>query len=205
MIASLAYDFKTGLLNLATAKSSLSSLYNPTVVIKTFGSLKVGDHIMVNINTDTRGPRINRITAISSDLKEITLASTTNVDGVIDGAALASVTPTGVHVARPQIFLNDAGLYAQLQKNNVSDVSLAQSKLFIKSQVEKTASSNTLTVSVSDLTDATSASFVPFDADRYSISKKTSTDTTHQTLEASQVVLGANNQSITFNLSLIHI
>ena len=40
MIASLAYDFKTGLLNLATAKSSFSSLYNPTVVINTFGSLK---------------------------------------------------------------------------------------------------------------------------------------------------------------------
>ena len=60
-------------------------------------------------------------------------------------------------------------------------------------------SSNTLTVSVSDLTDVTSASFVPFDADRYSISKKTPSDTTHQTLEASQVVLGANNQSITFN------
>ena len=112
---------------------------------------------------------------------------------------MASLTPTGIHVARPQIFLNDAGLYAELQKKNVSDVSLAQSKLFIKSQVEKTASSNTLTVSVSDLTDVTSASFVPFDADRYSISKKTSSDTTHQTLEASQVVLGANNQSITFN------
>ena len=68
--------------------------------------------------------------------------------------------------------MNDAGLYAELQKKNVSDVSLAQSKLFIKSQVEKTASSNTLTVSVSDLTDVTSATFAPFDADRYSISKK---------------------------------
>ena len=40
MIASLEYDFNTGLLSLATAKSSLSSLYNPTVVIYTFGSLK---------------------------------------------------------------------------------------------------------------------------------------------------------------------
>ena len=93
--------------------------------------------------------------------------------------------------------MND-GLYATLQKKNVSDVSLAQSKLFIKSQVEKTASSNTLTVSVSDLTSVTSASFVPFDADRYSISKKHPL-TTHQTLDESQVVLGANNQSITFN------
>ena len=52
------------------------------------------------------------------------------------GTVLANSTPTGIHVARPQIFLNDAGLYAELQKKNVSDVSLAQSKLFIKSQLE---------------------------------------------------------------------
>ena len=178
---------------------TISSSNVLTCAGKTFGSLKVGDHIMVIIPADTRGPRINRITSISGDLKSITLGATNNVDGVSDGAALASVTPTGIHIARPKIFLNDTGLYAELQKKNVSDVSLAQSNLFIKSQVEKTASSNTLTVSVSDLTDITGASFVPFDADRYSISKKTSSDTTHQTLEASQVVLGANNQSITFN------
>ena len=165
---------------------------------KTFGSLKVNDIIIVNLTTDA-SPRLNRVSAISSDLKSVTLVATTSVTGVSVGTVMASLTPTGIHVARPQIFLNDAGLYAQLQKNNVSDVSLAQSKLFIKSQVEKSASSNTLTVSVSDLTDVTSASFVPFDGDRYSISKKTSTDTTHQTLEISQVVLGANNQSITFN------
>ncbi len=165
---------------------------------KTFGSLKVDDIIIVNLTTDA-SPRLNRVSAISADLKSVTLVATTSVTGVSVGTVMASLTPTGIHVARPQIFLNDAGLYAQLQKNNVSDVSLAQSKLFIKSQVEKTASSNTLTVSVSDLTDVTSASFVPFDADRYSISKKTSSDTTHQTLESSQAVLGANNQSITFN------
>ena len=48
---------------------------------------------------------------------------------------------------------------------------IKQSKLFIKSQVQKTVSSNTLTVSVSDLTDVT-VHLVPFDADRYSISQK---------------------------------
>ena len=165
---------------------------------KTFGSLKVNDIIIINLTTDA-SPRFNRVSAISADLKSVTLAATNTVTGVNIGTALASVSPTGVHVARPQIFLNDTGLYAELQKKNVSDVSLAQSKLLIKSQVEKSASSNTLTVSVSDLTDVTSASFVPYDGDRYSISKKTASDTTHQVLEESQVVMGANNQSITFN------
>ena len=165
---------------------------------KTFKSLKAGDIIIVNLTTDA-APRFNRISSISSDLKSITLSGVNSVSGVNIGTVLASASPTGIHVARPQIFLNDTGLYATLQKKNVSDVSLAQSKLFIKSQVEKTASSNTLTVSVSDLTDVTGASFVPFDADRYSISKKTTSDTTHQTLDSSQAVLSANNQSITFN------
>ena len=165
---------------------------------KTFGSLKVNDVIIVNLTTDA-SPRFNRVSAISPDLKSVTLAAVQTVTGVNIGTVLASTTPTGIHVARPQIFSNDAGLYAELQKKNVSDVSLAQSKLFIKSQVEKSASSNTLTVSVSDLTDVTSASFVPFDADRYSISHKSSSDTRHEALEESQVVLGANNQSITFN------
>ena len=165
---------------------------------KTFNSLKVNDIIIINLPTDA-SPRFNRISAISSDLKSVTLAAVQNVGGVCVGTVMASLSPTGVHVARPQIFLNDFGLYAELQKKNVSDVSLGQSKLFIKSQVEKTVSSNTLTVSVSDLTDVTSASFVPFDADRYSISHKATNDTRHETLEESQVVLSANNQSITFN------
>ena len=163
---------------------------------KTFGSLKVNDILISNIPNGA-DPSFSRVTAISADLKTVTLAAATAVTGVSAAAIATDGAP--IRKGVPQIFQNNAGLYAELQKKNVSDVSLAQSKLFIKSQVEKTASSNTLTVSVSDLTDVTSASFVPFDADRYSISKKTSSDTTHQTLEASQVVLGANNQSITFN------
>jgi len=169
---------------------------NMTCAGKTFGSLKVND-ILISNTASASDPSFSRVTAISADLKTVTLAAATAVTGV--NASAIATAAAAVRKGVPQIFLNDAGLYAELSKKNVSDVSLAQSKLFIKSQVEKSASSNTLTVSVSDLTDVTSASFVPFDADRYSISKKTSTDTRQQTLEESQVVLGANNQSITFN------
>ena len=181
--------------NISAASGGVSQL---TCAGKTFGSLKIDDIIIVNLTTDS-APRFNRISDISPDLKTLSLRASTDVAGVSVGTVLSSTSPTGIHVARPQIFLNDAGLFAELQKKNVSDVSLAQSKLFIKSQVEKTASSNTLTVSVSDLTDVTSASFAPFDGERYGISHKTSSDTRQQILEESQVVLGANNQSITFN------
>ena len=48
---------------------------------KTFGSLKVGDHITYNLRGDTDA-RLHRISAISADLKSLTLAATTAVSGV---------------------------------------------------------------------------------------------------------------------------
>ena len=165
---------------------------------KTFKSLSVDDIIIVNITTDA-APRFNRISAISSDLKSVTLAATNSVSGVGIGTVLANLTPTGVHVARPQIFQSNIGLYAELQKKNVSDVSLTNSKLFIKEQVEKTSSSNILTVNISDITSVKNATFAPFDADRYSISKKTASSTIHEGISDSQTVLSNNNTTITFN------
>ena len=112
---------------------------------------KVGDLIIVNLTTDS-APRFNRVSAY---FKRSKISFTCSIEyqfaGVSVGTVLSSATPTGIHVARPQIFLNDSGLYAELPKKNISDVALAQSKLFIKAQVEKSASSNTLTVSTSDL------------------------------------------------------
>ena len=120
--------------------------------------------------------------------------------GVSVGTLLASATPTGIHVARPQIFLNDSGLYAELQKKNVSDVSTAQSKLFIKKQVEKSTASSGGTVQVS-LSDAgvSDATFAPYDGDRYSISTKTSSSTVHIPLSDSQVVFNSTFTTVTFN------
>ena len=165
---------------------------------KTFGSLKVDDIIIVNLTTDA-SPRLNRVSAISSDLKSVTLVATTSVTGVSVGTVMASLTPTGIHVARPQIFLNDAGLYAELQKKNVSDLSTAQSKLFIKKQAQKsTSGSGTILLQLSDV-GVSDATFAPYDGDRYSISTKQSTSTIHQPLSDSQVVFNATFTEVTFS------
>ena len=66
------------------------------------------------------------------------------------------------------------------QKKNVSDVSLANLNYSSKAQVEKLQSVILLTVNISDFTEFKSATFAPFDADRYSISKKTSVHTIHE-------------------------
>ena len=57
---------------------------------KTFGSLKVNDIIIVNLTTDA-SPRFNRVSAISADLKSVTLATTTTVTGVSLGTVLAAL------------------------------------------------------------------------------------------------------------------
>ena len=164
---------------------------------KTFGSLKVDDIIIVNDGASD--PKFNRITNISDDLKSVTLAATDAVTGVNAGAVLQSTTRTGVHVARPQIFKNDVGLYAPLSKKNVSDVSLGESKLFIKEQVDKTSSAaGVIEVNTSDFTNIDNATFAPFDGDRYSISQRTTGNTTHTVLDSSQVSLSNNNTTITF-------
>ena len=167
---------------------------------KTFGSLKVNDIIIVNLTTDA-SPRFNRISSISDDLKSVTLAATTSVTGVSVGTALASLSPTGIHVARPKVLLKDAGLYAELQKKNVSDASLAQSKLFVKAQTQKSASSGKIELTIgSDFSEfASTSTFAPYDGDSYSISKKTASNTSHELLTESQVVLSNNNRTITFN------
>ena len=181
--------------SISAASGGVSTL---TCAGKTFGSLKGGDIIIVNLTADA-APRFNRVTDISTDLKVVTLAATNSVTGVNVGTLMASLSPTGIHVARPQIFLNDSGLFAELQKKNVSDVSTAQSKLFIKKQAQKsTSGSGTVLLQLSDV-GVSDATFAPYDGDRYSISNKSSSSTVHQPLTDSQVVFNATFTEVTFN------
>ena len=130
--------------------------------------------------------------------KQFTVSAVDAVSGVTVNS-IADGNFTGVRIARPQIFQNDLGLYAPLSKKNVSDVSLGQSKLFIKEQVNKTSSSGgDLTVNIADISGTLNATFAPFDGDRYSISRNNASDTRHSLLDSSQVTLSNNNTTITF-------
>ena len=138
---------------------------------KTFGSLRVGDIIIFNLGGDT-DPRFNRVSAISNDLKEVTLAGVQNVSGVCVGTVLStSATPTGISVAKPAVKNEDTGLFAQLQEKNISDVDLTNSEITIKTQItgKSTDSVGTLTFNLSDLVGISSALFETFDNDRYSV------------------------------------
>ena len=120
---------------------------------------------------------------------------------MVTGVNAASIATGSAAIRKgvPQIFLNDAGLYAELQKKNVSDLSTAQSKLFIKKQAQKsTSGSGTILLQLSDV-GVSDATFAPYDGDRYSISTKQSTSTIHQPLSDSQVVFNATFTEVTFS------
>ena len=138
---------------------------------KTFGSLRIGDILIINIGGGTE-PRFNRVSAISADLKEVTLAAVQPVSGVCVGTVLStSDTPTGVHLGMPVIQNEETGLFAELQEKNVSDIDLTGSELTIKTQItgKSTDSVGTLTFNLSDLVGISSALFETFDNDRYSV------------------------------------
>ena len=95
--------------------------------------LKVGDHFTYKrLDTD---PRLHRITAISADLKSLTLAATTAVSGVNVATLNDQDDISGVRKAVPVIQDEGNGLFAQLENKNVSDVSLTNSDLSIKTQI----------------------------------------------------------------------
>ena len=161
---------------------------------KTFGSLKVGDILIVNLTTDA-DPRFNRVSAISSDLKSVTLAAVTTVTGINIGTVLASVTPTGIHLGIPAIQSENSGLFAQLQEKNISDVDLTGSRLTIKAQItgESTDANGLLSFNLSNLVGITSALFETFDNDRYSVHLS---DGSIESISSDQVTLSNNASQV---------
>ena len=137
---------------------------------KTFGSLKVGDHITYNFKGDS-DPRLHRITAISADLKSLTLAATTAVSGVNVATLNDQDDISGVRKAIPVIQDEGNGLFAKLENKNVSDVSLTNSDLSVKTQITGGAigATGVFTANITDTDLASNAIFETFDEERYSV------------------------------------
>jgi len=136
---------------------------------KTFGSLKVGDHITYNFKGDA-DPRLHRISAISADLKSLTLAATTGVSGV-NVTTLDNQDVSGVRKAVPVIQDEGNGLFAQLENKNVSDVSLTNSDLSIKTQITGVAigATGVFSANITNTDLGSGAIFETFDEERYSV------------------------------------
>ena len=132
-----------------------------------FSTLKIGSIIKYQIQGDA-SPRFNRVKSVSNNGATVGLEAVSNVSGVcVGGIGVGTVTAS---LAAPAI-VNDenAGLYIPLDNTDVSDVSLSNSTLGLAEQIGPvTPSSGALTLSIP--TGISSAFFVPFDTQHYSVS-----------------------------------
>ena len=132
-----------------------------------FSTLKIGSIIKYQIQGDA-SPRFNRVKSVTNNGATVGLEAVSNVSGVcVGGIGVGTVTAS---LAAPEI-VNDenAGLYIPLDNTDVSDVSLSNSTLGLAEQIGPvTPSSGALTLSIP--TGISSAFFVPFDTQHYSVS-----------------------------------
>ena len=123
------------------------------------------------------------------------MAATTAVSGV-NVNTLGNVDAVlGVHKAIPVIQDEGNGLFAQLENKNVSDVSLTNSDLSVKTQITGVAigATGVFTANITDTGVASNAIFETFDEDRYSVH---STNGTIEPLTSDQVTISNNGQTL---------
>jgi len=157
--------------------------------------VKVGDIIQYQ-PVGVSLPTFNKVNAIESDGTKITLAATQSVANVANGAVQFSDN-VPFKVMRP-IVRKKGGLYGKLSNANVASVDLATSELYASQQLleQSTNGSGVLTIQTSGLSNASSALFQPFDAERYSIHYA---DDTTEALTSDQVVVANDGLSVTFS------
>ena len=159
---------------------------------KTFGSLKVGD-ILISNSPATSDPSFSRVTAISSDLKSVTLTASTAVSGVVHNSIATS--SAAVRKGIPVIQDEGNGLFAKLENKNVSDVSLTNSDLSVKTQITGVAigATGVFSANITDTDLGSGAIFETFDEERYSVH---STNGTIEPLTSDQVTISNNGQTL---------
>ena len=139
---------------------------------KLFSGVKVGD--IVRYQTGTGDERFNKVTAVSTDLSSLTIATPGSVAGVFDGTVTNTPTNTtySIELGIPELRNNEnAFLYAVLPEQNISSVNLADSQLLISKQLAKTISATTITLDATDLSSVgiSTGLFESFDQERYSV------------------------------------
>jgi hypothetical protein len=113
----------------------------------------------------------NRVVAVSPDGTSVSISSITSVPGVFEGR-VTNGTFSDISIGSPIIKNESSGfLYAQLPDPNISSVNLSDSLLTISEQItgQSTNSSGVLVLNSSQVTGISSAFFVPFDRERYSV------------------------------------
>ena len=142
----------------------------------------------------------NRVVSVEADGLTMNVAGVSTITGVTDGGLPASgtVSPTGLRVMTPTILNSEnAGLYAPLGFNDVSDVNLAGSTLLVTKAItgESTNGAGQLSFNIAS-SGISSAFYSAFDAERYSIHYA---DGSIEDLTSDQFVLTNAGGTVTIN------
>ena len=128
--------------------------------------LKVGDVISYQSGTNNV-PIFNRVTVINDSLKSATVADVEDITNVCEGGRV-----NGEHTIKLMlpVIEEGGGLYARLDEPNVASVNLGSSSLVVSGQVASRSidSQGVLSVNINN-TGISSALYLPFDAERYSV------------------------------------
>ena len=154
--------------------SVISSTNGITGTITSPGNAFTGiktDSVLQYQTAGTSDINFNRVTAISSDLKTLTVAGITTVSGINDGKVGINTTSSVSLVSPVVVDKEDTGLYAKLGFDNICEVDLANATLSVSSQSAMfPLSANSTIRAISDLQPGiTSAFYSNFDTQKYSL------------------------------------
>ncbi len=128
--------------------------------------------------------------------KQLTISSVVDVPGICQGTLPSTdLTPSDFRILKSS-FLNSSSnkLYTPLGKKYVSSVDLLDSQISIRKQFNVTISSNSLTVSPTDI--ASNEVFLPFDEERYVLIRN---DGSTESLSADKFVFTSGGRELTIN------
>jgi hypothetical protein len=184
-------SINVGLVNITSSSSGISTVTSSDftfVGVATVGNL---------VSFSSAGLTTSVFAKIESvSEKSVTISGITTVTGICDGKLPStSINPSDFTILKSR-FINssDNTLYTPLGKKYVSSVDLSNSQLTIRKQFDVTISSNSLTVSPTQI--LANEVFLPFDEERYVLIRN---DGTTEPLSSDQFAFASGGKELTIN------
>jgi len=180
-----------GLVNITASSSGISTVTSSDF---TFVGIATVGNLVSFSNVGLTTLVFAKIVSVSE--KSVTISGVTTVTGICEGALPStSINPSDFTILKSK-FLNssDNTLYTPLGKKYISSVNLLDSQLVIRKQFDITISSNSLTVSPTEI--LSNEVFLPFDEERYVL---IGNDGSTEPLSSDQFVFTSGGRELTIN------
>ena len=199
-VSGFAVDFSADI----SLEKTIATGFTPTdlITIDISGNLTCPGKVFTGIVTDSiiRYQRVgfntetfNRVLSVSPNGQSMVVVGVSTVSGVCDGG-VGIISSTSFSLGAP-IAQNNGPLYATLPNSPISSVNLTGSNLTVSQQITSVTSTGigTITFNLSNISGITSAFFLPFNNQRYSIFYS---DGTTDTLSSDKFTLSGNSVTI---------